>query len=247
MKIGIAAAAALLLLAAPAQAATTFSADIFSGFGKASGSVSNYSFGGAALVSWDKLQTQVGISDMHTSVSPFSFDLIKFDADVFVRDRKGVVGLSLGTHSFQKGGASGIFTFLGNASTTSYGAFGEWYLNPDVTVKFSGGGYSGDAKGFYMGTDAAWYLTPSIALDVGYHYLRANSVGNQSTINLGVEYMPWQNLPLSIGVNYSHVSVSPGGTGSIYGLTLKYRFGTSGTLLTRDRSGPVSWNGAMPI
>lgn len=247
MKIGITAVAALILLAAPAEAATSFSADIFTGFGKASGSVKNYDFGGAALVSFDKLQTQLGISDTHSSVSPFSFDLIKFDGDFFVRDRKGTVGLTIGQDSFRKGGASGIFTFLGDASVTSYGAFGEWYMRNSVTLKFSGGGYSGDAKGFYLGTDAAWYVTPDIALDFGYHYLRMTSVGNQSAINLGAEYMPWESLPLSLGLTYSHVSVSPGGSGSTYGLSLKYRFGTTGSLVARDRSGPISWNGALPI
>jgi hypothetical protein len=248
-SFAVTAAFAATLFTAPALAANDITLDVNGGYSSSTGSVNQYDFGGSALWSINNpgFNAQLNINETHTSVSPFNFDLIQFSGDAFWRDRKGTLGMSVAQHSFQKGSASGLFTFLGNISLTSFGGFGEWFIAPELTLKFQGGGFTGDADGLYLGTEGTWYVFPDLSVSTGFDYVRVSGGGgNQSRFNVGTEYLLSQNWPLSLGLDYSYTKVG-GGNGNTFGLSLRYRFGGTGSLNARDRRNVISWNGALPI
>jgi hypothetical protein len=146
---------------------------------------------------------------------------------------------------------------------TSYGAFGDWYANPWLTLSARGGGISVTASGFgmsahigtagYAGAQIVGYPTPNIAINGTVDYLSIPIEGTSfqtTSTGFGGEFRVFPKCPLSIGANYAYTNFRVLGenvNGSSFGFRLKYYFHGGDTLLDQQRSGAESWSTASPV
>lgn len=181
----------------------------------------NLQLGGAAATSFSGRSSRVWLAD----------------ADVFWRDDKGVLGASISHGSIKIGGI--------NEELTAYGGFAEWYASQVLSVRFKGGGISGDVSGYYGGVGAEYYIHPSAALFAEGDYVRVRGTAAWTGCG-GVEVLLSRNVPLSIRAGSSYTT-SEGSHSTSFFLGLKYRFHLGGTLTDIDRNGPVAWNGGLSL
>jgi len=202
--------------------------------------VNGFGGGGAVLVSLSNpgVNFQLSGGGSRTSASGVDVDTWVADADVFWRDRKGAIGASVAY------GSADVFGL--SADVTGYGIFGEWYASRWMTLRFNGGGFSGDLKGWYGGGGGEFYLFKNAAIDVEFDYLHptSSSLSDLKTAGLGVEYLFSESLPISLRLSYDH-AWSTGVDANSFGIALRYRIGAGGALVDIDRTGPARWN-AMP-
>lgn len=246
----------MLLLGAAAAVATSANATDWSGF---SGTVTggyNYSdvrgvannafdFGGAA---------NYAIPDTHLNVQGFAdysetksqtvpVDTWSSGGAVSWRDHDYAVGFNGDYNSSRLLGQS--------ASYGNYGLFGEWYATNEFTVRLRGGGISGDfaklhGDGGYFGGGASLYVLPQLALTADASY---NTVSNLhwSTFEIGPEYMPLPDVPLSISAAYTHDQIGYAQQ-SLHSdgimVRLAFHLGQGNSLAEFDRNGPLSVSGA---
>lgn len=239
----IAAIAAILLIATQsASAATRVSALIDAQWDRAGNGPAGNSnaFGGSGmmLLSFDQpgANLQLG-GGAATTLSGGSGTLWAGDADLFWRDSKGAIGASVSHGSIDVDGL--------NAKLTAYGGFGEWYASNHLTLRFKGGSFSGDASGYYGGGGAVYYIHPYAGLFAEGSYVHMTGL-SAWTGGGGVEFMLSSQVPLSIRAGSSYTT-SQGAHSTAFFVGLAYRFHLGGTLTDMDRTGPVTWNGAMPL
>ncbi len=159
------------------------------------------------------------------------------DADLFWRDSKGVIGASVSHGSLDIAGL--------NPSLTAYGGFAEWYTSDRFTLRLKGGGFNGDASGYYGGTGAVFYIHPFAGLFAEGEYVHMTGLSS-GTGGGGIEFKLSSRSPLSIRAGSSYTTAQ-GMHSTAFFVGLKYHFGLEGTLIETDRTGPVSWNGAMSL
>ncbi|MDE2184595.1 MAG: hypothetical protein KGJ78_16365 [Alphaproteobacteria bacterium] len=211
-------------------------AGMFESATSAGATVHSYGGGGQFLVSFDQPGFNVQVSGAGATADTGTSTTMWFgDGDVFWRDPKGTFGASVSHASLSAG-------YL-NAKVTSYGAFGEWYLLHDLTLRIKGGAFSGDASGEYGGAGAEYFPLRDFGLSADYTYV--NTTGHSaSVIGAGAEYLVSEDLPLSVRIGYDRAS-GYGATAETFSLQVKYSFGLSGSLIDWSHRGPISWNGAL--
>ncbi len=239
----IAALLAVLVVACPsARAATRLSATADVGWQRAgngpAGNTNSIAGSGSVLLSFGQPGANLQIGGGGAKAfSGGSGTLWLGDADLFWRDSKGVVGASVSHGSIAVAGL--------NPSLTAYGGFAEWFASDRFTMRLKGGGFSGDASGYYGGAGAEFYIHPFAGLFAEGDYVHMTGLSTW-TGGGGVEFMLSSSVPLSIRAGSSYTT-APGAHSTAFFVGLKYRFGLGGTLIDMDRSGPVSWNGAMSL
>jgi hypothetical protein len=157
--------------------------------------------------------------------------------------------------------------FLGAGSgfsthSTSYGAFGEYYINDFVTLGAKAGWFrEGDnsnfgcggegqgsciTKGVYVGGAATGYMMPDFALWAAVDYLTINDGGHVTSATLGAEYLFSEELPVSAFGSFTRTETSDGGgRDDAWLIGVKYYFNGNGTTLRdRQRNGTLGWIGS---
>lgn len=198
----------------------------------------DWSGGVRALFSFDDpgFNLQADGREHHLEAAGGSADLWLGGIDAFWRDSKGSIGLSYAHGSLSSG-------FGGDLN--SYGAFGEWFVERDLTVRWKGGAFdaTGGGHGWYGGAGGAFYPLPDLGVNIGYTYTDVSGA-HLHNIDGGVEYLMSHEWPVTIGVGYRYASTTGVGTGAFMA-HLSYRFGVQGSLENLDRNGPVAWTGAV--
>ncbi|HEX2592346.1 MAG TPA: hypothetical protein VHL34_12660 [Rhizomicrobium sp.] len=196
-----------------------------------------WSVGWDTLFSYDLPGPNLQIGGDYDHIAHGANDEWSGNASGFWRARWGTAGISVGYGDVSTGTA--------NKSLTSYGAFSEWYMLSDLTVKAKGGAFDGGITGWYGGAGATYYPTTFISLSLTYNYSRVSG-GRDHIIDAEAEYLISRKYPLSIAAGYEHVSAKTNDTDALM-IHLRYRFGLQGSLVRQDRVGPVSWDGLAPL
>jgi hypothetical protein len=157
----------------------------------------------------------------------------------------GRLGANLG---YTNEGLSGA-----NANVTNYGVYGEYYAGQQFTLGLRGGGVTGSASAFgvgsgtstggYGGGEAVAYLTPNFAARATVGYVGISD-GHQWTAGVHGEYLFSEKTPLSGWVGYDYSSIGADGFavhGNTISIGLKYYFGGSGSLEQHQRTGEDDW------
>jgi len=241
--------AVLLPVTAKADLDITGTADVGFDTGGALGASGNdWSGGLAALFSFDQpgVNLQIGGGEDHLSISGVSLDLLNAGGDLFWRDNKGTFGASFRYSTVSKSGV--------NLHYVTYGLFGEWYTARNLSLRFNGGGlngtftgfgFSGNATGGYGSVGAEYYPIPDLGISASYQYVGISGA-RVHTIGIQAEYLISHTYPLSLAIGYNHQGTNGGDINS-FGVHLRYRFGTEGSLVSIDRNGPVSWDGGISL
>lgn len=135
---------------------------------------------------------------------------------------------------------------------TQYGAGGEWFATPWLTLSVGGGGVGGKVNGGYVGGDIKGYWTPDLAFDGFVNYLSgsiSSASGHVTDFGVHAEWLPSEEVPLSFGARYDHFEGSAGVTGfgsasgstDAFFVTLKFYLNDSPatTLEDRQRTGTL--------
>jgi hypothetical protein len=238
----------LSLAVAPVSAATVLAGSVDMGYAGTNADGSNVhglEGGASALIGFGRpgFGVQVDGAGGHVDVDDGSANQWSGALHGFWRDAKGAVGLSSGY------GSLNVLSIDANAF--EYGAFGDWFVRDDLSLRFRGGGLrfklhdEKAASGWYGGTGAAYYVVPDLSLAAEADYIKLDAV-KFATGNFGIEYLISRSYPISAGISYSYDSADFGGdgiNGHGFMVRLKYRFGASGSLVDCDRTGPLSWTG----
>ncbi len=181
--------------------------------------------------------------------------------DLMWRPRGVVVGLSAAyetrdnARNFNTGNRRTIYTL--DYEGYQLGAFGEWYARSDLSLRaragilsLNCGMYDIDAAGGYGGLGAEYYPVPDLGISGRLDYLSADKDylgANRDVFRLGAsaEYQVSDEVPLSVmaGYQYADGDLRDREAVNSFTIVLRYRFGTAGALVERDRAGPAIWNG----
>jgi hypothetical protein len=126
---------------------------------------------------------------------------------------------------------------------TQIGAGAQWFAAPWLTATVAGGGIAGSHSGGYFGADLKAYVCPDAALDGFVTYENIASV-HITDYGVHAEYLPFEHLPVSIGVTYDHLegsSVGPSSSTDSWWIGLKVYLNENGasTLVDRQRTGTL--------
>lgn len=175
------------------------------------------------------------------SQSGFSISDWSVDGALSWRGSRGRVGANVGYDTASVPG-------FGNFSTTTYGAYGEWYAADRITVGVKGGGvtlnaFGGSATGGYAGGQLVGYAMPDLALSAKVDY---SGFSNGHIVSGGVkaEYLVSQSFPVSVFAGYTYSELNSFGSvrSNTFSVGAKYHFGAKGaSLLDRQRDGVDDW------
>src|ERR1700743_1703684 len=221
--------AAILCLAASPAAATSFA-------GNLSGSYANFSNGGGDAWSVDGAAAatldggwggEATAGYHHLSVGGWADlgnvggSLFWGDADVRIAANVNYLDLSL-------------------FHLTTYGAGGEWYALPELTVSARGGGASGQfgIDGGYVGGDVKWYPMPDLSLNAGVDYINLSGFDHVTSEDIRAEWLVSETTPISVYGGYGHAE-SSGGSQDIFFIGIKIYTNDDGakSLVERQRGG----------
>jgi len=157
----------------------------------------------------------------------------------FWRDPKGAIGVSAGYGSMALGGES--------IRIGTYGAFGEWYARPDLTLRIKGGGLNvkdyGQTGG-HVGAGAEYYIIPRLGISAEGEYA-SYSGQHFSSLGASIEFQFWSKLPMTLSTGYQYTQNGGGSNTGTLMVHLRYLFGVSGALVDLDRTGPLAWTGLI--
>ncbi len=158
-------------------------------------------------------------------------DVLLADAHLIVRDAGSAWGGFVGVANIDAGGSS-----------TAYGIGGEWagFFDTSTLALSVAYGTDDDTNVDAWGVNGVYriFANDNLRFDLGAGWARVDAGGgdNDATqLGAGVEYR-FDNSPISLGAAYNHVDAGSGSDADIFGLSLKFDFGT-GSLKARDRSG----------
>jgi hypothetical protein len=180
------------------------------------------------------------------SVSGASADMWNFGGSAFWAAFPGRAGVTLDYASL----STSIAGVNVSGHATTYGAFGEFFLD-QLTLGLKGGGLSGGgaAAGFgasgsggYVGGAATGYITPDFALSGTLSYLTAQG-GHSTDIGVSAEFLFSHELPVSVFGGYVYDS-SSGTNNNVWQIGIRfYTSGTGNTLIEHQRNGTLGWIG----
>jgi hypothetical protein len=177
-----------------------------------------------------------------------STDVLAYGGDVFWRDYAGSTGINVNFATAITSGASGGFA-TGTRAYDSYGAFGQFFALPDLTLEIKGGRVEDGFEGWYGDAGAVFYPYPDFALDLTLDYADTLHIHREvKDIAFQFEYLPVREMPVSmyIGYDYANYSnITPHGV-SVFLVGLKAYLGgggREGTLVDYQRNGTTNWDG----
>jgi hypothetical protein len=127
---------------------------------------------------------------------------------------------------------------------TQYGGGAEWFFSPWLTASAQGGGISGQFSGGYVGGHLKGYIMPDMAVDGFVNYTSLSGV-HETDYGAHAEWLPMEDLPVSVGATYDHINISGSGFGSgntdAWFATVKLYLNDSPatTLVDRQRTGTL--------
>ncbi|HEX3674097.1 MAG TPA: hypothetical protein VHU87_07460 [Rhizomicrobium sp.] len=168
-----------------------------------------------------------------------------YGGDFYWRDYAGDFGVNVNESTFS-GPGTGDRNFL------SGGFFGEFFVSQNLTLRAKGGRMQGDVDGWYGDTGLVYYAFDAMALSVTADTIQLQHDGPKFTDGeIGVEYLPVRDVPISLGLNYTfgrsqHLIGGFGGDTNIFSIALKAYFGgggRNGGLVDYQRNGATDWDG----
>jgi hypothetical protein len=124
---------------------------------------------------------------------------------------------------------------LGGLNFHTFGAGGEWFVSPKITLSARGGAVSFEGSGGgYAGFQGTWYVIPDLALSADVNYWTAGF--NATSENLQVEWMPSTTVPASGFVSFEHINTLGLSVNAVY-IGVKFYLHGDGpaTLVDRQR------------
>ncbi|HEY4265647.1 MAG TPA: hypothetical protein VGM72_10030 [Micropepsaceae bacterium] len=128
-----------------------------------------------------------------------------------------------------------------------YGAFGEYYFNPMITIGLNGGAWSGPQgtfgsgnSGGYVGGGATAYVMPDLALTGQMNYF-SGSNAHLTSYSAQAEYLVSEATPVSVFGGYTFTDI-PGASNHIDEWRIGVKFYTNGngtTLVDKHRNGAL--------
>lgn len=239
-KLVLVAAAALLCGTANAGSLEGFTGTLGAGYNYSdfSGtSLDTYDIGGSVNYLFDKsgISAQGGFGYTETQVEGGSFHTWIGNGGLFWRGTELALGMYGSYNRMSVGGYSGEYQ--------TYGLLGEYYVSPVVTLRLRGGGMTAEASdtnGGYLGGGLSWYILPELALNLDVSHNSISSL-HWTTVSTGVEYLPFAEIPVTLGLSYEYANWMAGsGRADSNGLMIRltYHLGEGSSLVDLDRSGP---------
>ena len=218
--------------------------------------IGDWNANGSVLFTIDNpgFNLQGNFTNDNLSASAHGGDFWSFGGDVFWRDYAGAIGLDIDTHAISNYIRNGTGSDFDN-----FGAFGQWYVSPEVTLEFKGGWLSQHYEGPYGGVAGILYPLDSLGITLGADYAKANHLDPElKDIGLTAEWLPLTEFPVSIGFGYTRAEIDrlpvppdPDSNRSIdlWSVSVKVYFGEGGagnTLRDYQRNGSVNYDSAPP-
>jgi hypothetical protein len=230
------------MAAAPMGVAGTISGD-YGNVDIGGGSADSWGISGAAAFGVNPMSDiGVQINGGYRNLSGGGGDADIFDVggSVYWAPAMGRLGGTVAYKNFDFGGGF-------DANITAYGAFGEYFIGPAVTIGAHGGGWTGSFSGFsdnggYVGGELLGYLTPNVALSGTIDFLGGG--GDTTTYGVGAEWQFLQSVPLSVFGGYRNTDVGGGNNADIWFIGLRFYAGAVPMdLIGNHRNGTLGWAG----
>jgi hypothetical protein len=231
-------ASALALLAMPASAQITpaFSGAVFGQYANGSGGgddIDVWSGGGsiaAGITNGINVQGDVSFSSADFGGSD-NLDIWNFGGSLFYRAPQFVIGANVANSSFELDPL--------DYDITNYGGFGEFYAGDMVTLFANGGWLDGDfdQDGSYIGGGIRVYPMPNLGLTGSISHNTSDG-GDGTQYGVRGEFMFSEMVPVSVYGGYDRAD-GDGADTDIWTIGVRWQFGTGGTLVQRDRTGPI--------
>lgn len=133
-----------------------------------------------------------------------------------------------------------------NDTLYSYGAYGEWFATPGITLSAKSATITGGSeRGALIGGKITGYLLRDLALSGIVEYEKEDRDNFETDLTVHAEYLLSESLPVSVFAGYT--LASPSGVGStdvnlfFVGLKIYADGRTSRTLVDRQRHGTLGW------
>jgi len=238
--------------AAPNGFAGTFSADYantdYSGGG---GNADTWGLNGAGAfdLGMNDLGGEINGSYHRVSVDSFDANIWNIGGSVFWAPGYGRFGPTISYTTVNFNDISGV-----DAHATTYGLFGEFFVNDMFTIGVKGGGTdgkwnisgfgSGSETGGYVGGELTGYAMPNLAIKGNVEYVEVGGV-HVTNYGLNAEYLVSEETPISVFGGYTRTDLSNGaGHGDTWMVGLKFYVGP-GNLVTRHRTGTLGSLGTV--
>jgi hypothetical protein len=174
-----------------------------------------------------------------------------YGGDIYWRDYAGSFGINANSSTASNAGALSIRATPYSVQT--YGLFGQWFAEPDLTLELKGGRFEGHNEGVYGDGGVVLYPYHDMALSLTADFAQAQHVREEvRDAVLTVEYLPVHDVPVSLYVGYDYAIESqlPHQQVSVLLVGLKAYLGgggRGGTLVDYQRNGATNWDAPNPI
>jgi hypothetical protein len=209
---------------------------------KSRGHINQYAISGSLLMNFQPgWNAQINLGYDHYAHGGQS-NIFTIGSDLYWRDRKGTIGLSL-AYNDSDAPATPIFTTRKDFET--WGVFGEYYPFSGLTLGWKAGGVTGTVGGGYGGAEIIWYENEDLAVHLTGNMAAFRTGNDWWSMGGTLDYLPFSAFPMSFYVGYDYTRISGGNRLNTIFWGLRYHFGDTRSLTTMDRSGPQQWTGGM--
>ena len=208
---------------------------------------------GSAVLTLDNpglnIQANLG-NNLDQILTKGSKDFWSYGGDIYWRDYAGSFGINANSSTASNAGALSIKATPYSVQT--YGLFGQWFAEPDLTLELKGGRFEGREEGVYGDGAIVLYPYRDMALSLTADFAEAQHVREQvRDAVLTVEYLPVHDIPVSLylGYDYAIESQLPHQQVSVLLVGIKAYLGgggRGGTLVDYQRNGTTNWDAANP-
>ncbi len=177
-------------------------------------------------------------------------DFWSYGGDIYWRDYAGSFGINANWSKASDLGALSLKATPYSYSVQSYGWFGQWFAEPDLTLELKAGRIEGHEEGAYGDGAVVVYPYEDMALSLTADYAEAQRTREQvRDAVLTVEYLPVHDVPVSLYVGYDYALVSQLPHEQVSVLLVGVRAylgggGRSGSLVEYQRNGTTNWDAA---
>jgi hypothetical protein len=257
---GVCAAAAVAFLAAPVLAAPSGSLQAGYDYSTASTSGVHLNSNGAdvsgnvdlpIMANWT-VQADAAYATQTAKISGTSIDAHVTDGELsaFYSAHMGRIGALVGTGQYSESLGGGSL----NLNANYYGAFGDWYAGPHITLSARGGGVNanqGLGTSSFYGARLTGYVCPDGALYGTYDYVSFHGSDIKVTnAGIGGEWLVSHQVPFSVTAAWTNSQLDEFGaklTSNVYSIGGKFYFGAGKSLREHQREGAETWGATSPL
>jgi hypothetical protein len=183
-----------------------------------------------------KLQVDGGYHSDSFSGSGPTADVWNVNGSLFTLiNNAGRLGATYGYNEFHVSG-------WGNAHTSNYGIFGEWWASSDLTASGKVGGFDSNVfgSGYYVGAQGKFYALDDLGLSAAIDHSHFNTGGGfqETDYTLAAEYLFSEVVPISATGGWSYSNIA-GIHADTWFISLKYYCNSdpnAQTLVDRQRA-----------